>query len=148
MYKAKGTQRIGRMEKHSYPPVIARSAATWQSRGFYPLLRVDLDVNFNNAIRFTRGKKIMKNDTNKDELHSFIEKQKASSPDFAEGFDEGYRNFRIGVMLKQARLNAGMSQVEVAQKLKTHKSAISRIENHAEDVKLSTLSSYAEALGK
>lgn len=90
----------------------------------------------------------MRNDTDKDELQAFIDEQKATRPGFAEGYDEGYRNFRIGVMLKQARLNAGMSQVEVAQKLKTHKSAISRIENHAEDVKLSTLVNYAEALGK
>jgi HTH-type transcriptional regulator / antitoxin HipB len=90
----------------------------------------------------------MKNDTVKDELQAFIDEQKALHPGFAEGYDEGYKNFRIGVLLKQARLNAGMSQVEVARKLKTHKSAISRIENHAEDVKLSTLSHYAEALGK
>lgn len=90
----------------------------------------------------------MRNDTDRDELQAFIDEQKATRPGFAEGYDEGYRNFRIGVMLKQARLNAGMSQVEVAQKLKTHKSAISRIENHAEDVKLSTLVNYAEALGK
>jgi len=90
----------------------------------------------------------MSNDRNRDELQAFIDEQKATRPGFAEGYDEGYRNFRIGVMLKQARLNAGMSQVEVAEKLKTHKSAISRIENHAEDVKLSTLVNYAEALGK
>jgi len=90
----------------------------------------------------------MRNDRNRDELQAFIDEQKATRPGFAEGYDEGYRNFRIGVMLKQARLNTGMSQVEVAEKLKTHKSAISRIENHAEDVKLSTLVNYAEALGK
>ena len=90
----------------------------------------------------------MRNDRNIDELQVFIDEQKATNPGFAEGYDEGYRNFRIGVMLKQARLNTGMSQVEVAKKLKTHKSAISRIENHAEDVKLSTLVNYAEALGK
>lgn len=48
----------------------------------------------------------------------------------------------------QARISAGMSQVEIAEKLRTHMSAISRIENHAEDVKLSALTRYAEALGK
>jgi hypothetical protein len=32
--------------------------------------------------------------------------------------------------------------------LKTKKSAISRIENHAEDIKLSTLDRFAQALGK
>ena len=36
----------------------------------------------------------------------------------------------------------------VAQKLNTKKSAISRIENHAEDVRLSTLGKYAKVLGK
>ncbi|WP_076792499.1 helix-turn-helix domain-containing protein [Chlorobium sp. KB01] len=83
-----------------------------------------------------------------DELQVFIEEQKELCPGFAEGYDEGYKHFRIGVMLKQARTNAGLTQVALAEKLKTHKSAISRIENHAEDIKLSTLSHYAEALGK
>jgi len=41
-----------------------------------------------------------------------------------------------------------MTQEEVAKKLRTKKSAISRIENHAEDIRLSTLNRYAEALGK
>ncbi len=50
--------------------------------------------------------------------------------------------------MKQARLEAGFTQEEVAKKLKTKKSAISRIENHAEDIRLSTLVNYAQALGK
>ena len=41
------------------------------------------------------------------------------------------------VMLKQARLEAGLTQEQVAEKLHTKKSAISRIENHAEDIRLS-----------
>ncbi|MEK6756485.1 MAG: helix-turn-helix domain-containing protein, partial [Bacteroidota bacterium] len=36
----------------------------------------------------------------------------------------------------------------IAKKLRTKKSAISRIENHAEDIRLSTLGKYAKALGK
>lgn len=83
-----------------------------------------------------------------DELQEFIDEQKATDPEFAASFDEGYKNFKIGVLLKQARTDAGMTQDEIALKLKTHKSAISRIENHAEDIRLSTLSHYAEALGK
>jgi HTH-type transcriptional regulator / antitoxin HipB len=90
----------------------------------------------------------MKSEETIDELQAFIDEQKALHPGFAEGYDEGYRHFRIGVMLKQARINAGLTQIDVAEKLKTHKSAISRIENHAEDIKLSTLTHYAEALGK
>lgn len=41
-----------------------------------------------------------------------------------------------------------MTQDDVAQKLGTKKSAISRIENHAEDIRLSTLHRYAKAIGK
>lgn len=83
-----------------------------------------------------------------DDLTACIEEQKASDRGFADGVNPGGAGFRIGAMLKQVRLEAGMSQVEVAGKLNTHKSAISRMENHAEDVKLSTLTHYAEALGK
>ncbi len=43
---------------------------------------------------------------------------------------------------------AGLSQEELANRLKTKKTAISRIENHAEDIKLSTLEKVAAALGK
>jgi DNA-binding XRE family transcriptional regulator len=82
------------------------------------------------------------------DVDRFIEKQKKADPKFAEGFDEGYVQFKIGVLLKTAREQAGFTQDQIAQKLKTNKSAISRIENHSEDIRLSTLSKYAKALGK
>ena len=51
-------------------------------------------------------------------------------------------------MLRQARETARLTQEELARRLKTKKTAISRIENHAEDIKLSTLERVAAALGK
>jgi len=51
-------------------------------------------------------------------------------------------------MLSRAREEATLTQEELARQLKTKKTAISRIENHAEDIKLSTLERVAEALGK
>lgn len=51
-------------------------------------------------------------------------------------------------MLRDAREQAGITQEMIAKKLRTKKSAISRIENHAEDIRLSTLDKYARALGK
>ncbi|MEX2633684.1 MAG: helix-turn-helix transcriptional regulator [Balneolales bacterium] len=84
----------------------------------------------------------------KDDLERFIEQKKATSPEFAENFEEGYLNFKIGVILRQAREEMGATQEQVAKKLKTTKSVISRMENHAEDIRLSTLSKYAKALGK
>jgi len=83
-----------------------------------------------------------------DDLEKYIEKRKKKSPEFAQSYEEGYEQFKIGVLLKQARLNAGLTQEQVANKLKTRKSAISRIENHAEDIRLSTLINYAQAIGK
>ena len=51
-------------------------------------------------------------------------------------------------MLRQAREDAGLTQEELAVRISTKKTAISRIENHAEDMKLSTLEKFANALGK
>ncbi len=83
-----------------------------------------------------------------DDLEKYIKERKANSKDFANNFEEGYDNFRIGYLLKQARKNAGVTQEELANKLKTKKSAISRIEKHAEDIRLSTLKNYLSALNK
>jgi DNA-binding XRE family transcriptional regulator len=82
------------------------------------------------------------------DLQKYISKRKRRDPEFAEAFESGYSNFKVGVLLKQAREKVGMTQDEIAQKLKTKKSAISRIENHAEDIRLSTIEKYAKALGK
>ncbi|MBM9538820.1 helix-turn-helix domain-containing protein [Desulfobulbus alkaliphilus] len=81
-------------------------------------------------------------------LKSYIAKRKSSDPVFAKSFESGYKEFKIGVMLKVAREEAGLTQEQLAQKLNTKKTAISRIENHAEDIKLSTLEKFAQALGK
>jgi DNA-binding XRE family transcriptional regulator len=82
------------------------------------------------------------------DLKKYISKRKLTNPGFEENFDEGYENFRIGVMLKQARFAAGLTQNDVANAIGTRKAAISRLENHVQDVKLSTVEKYAKALGK
>ena len=82
------------------------------------------------------------------DLGKYVKKRKARDSEFAKGYESGYEQFKIGVMLKQARLEAGMTQEELAKRLNTKKTAISRIENHAEDIKLSTLENFARALGK
>jgi ribosome-binding protein aMBF1 (putative translation factor) len=81
-------------------------------------------------------------------LKTYISERKARDPKFAENFDIGYQEFKIGVVLKIAREEAGLTQEQLAKKLNTKKSAISRIENHAEDIKISTLEKFAQALGK
>lgn len=82
------------------------------------------------------------------DLKKYIEKRKKTDRDFSLNFDKGYQAFKIGLLLKEAREAAGITQDELAKRLKTKKSAISRIENHVEDMKLSTLEKIATSLGK
>jgi ribosome-binding protein aMBF1 (putative translation factor) len=82
------------------------------------------------------------------DLKKYVAKRKESDEEFALNFNENYQVFKIGVMLKEAREAAGITQDELATRLCTKKSAISRMENHAEDVKLSTLEKFASSLGK
>lgn len=82
------------------------------------------------------------------DLKKYIKERKKRDKEFADGFEEGYEQFKIGVMLRQAREAAGLTQEELAHRLKTKKTAISRIENHAEDSKLSILERTAITLGK
>jgi hypothetical protein len=49
---------------------------------------------------------------------------------------------------KREGLEAGINQEEVARRLETRSTVISRIENHVEDIKLSTSERVAGALGK
>ncbi len=81
------------------------------------------------------------------DLKTYISRRRIEDPEFDEGFEEGFQSFKIGVLLRQAREASGMTQAEMAERLHTKKSAISRIENHAEDIRLSTLEKFASALG-
>ena len=82
------------------------------------------------------------------EVDRYIQKRSKKDKDFSKDFDSGYENFKIGVILKQARLESGMTQEDIAAKLGTKKTAISRMENHAENVRLSTIEKYVSAIGK
>ena len=81
------------------------------------------------------------------DVKRYVQDRAKRDTKFAENYDIGYADFKIGVILRQAREAAGLTQDEVARKLKTRKSAISRIENHADDVRLSTIRRYAKAVG-
>jgi len=59
-------------------------------------------------------------------------------------FDKGFENFKIGVMLQQARLKKGMTQEQLAKKVGTTKSYISKIENDVKEVRISSLERIVE----
>ena len=82
------------------------------------------------------------------DLKKYISERKKRDTKFAEDFEIGYEQFKLGELLRQAREKAGLTQEELAKRMNTKKSAISRIENHAEDIKLSTLEKFAQAIGK
>lgn len=82
------------------------------------------------------------------DLQEYIKNRKKMDREFAESYDSGYEEFKIGVILREARRESGLTQEELARRIRTTKSAISRIENHAEDIKLSTIEKVAKALGK
>ncbi len=82
------------------------------------------------------------------DLKKYIETRKKKDPEFASGYDSGYEEFKIGLLIKDLRLKEGMTQQELAEKLHTKKSVISRMENHSEDIRLSTLHKVAEVFGK
>ena len=82
------------------------------------------------------------------DLQKYIKQRQSVDAEFAAHYEDGYQSFKFGEALKTARQEAGMTQSELADMLDTKKSAISRIENHSEDVKLSTLEKFASALGK
>lgn len=56
-----------------------------------------------------------------------------------DALENGYENFKLGALLHEARLKKGMTQAELAEKVGTTKSYISKIENNVKEVRLSTL---------
>jgi len=49
-----------------------------------------------------------------DDLEKYISKRKRIDKILAKEFEVGYENFKIGVLLKKAREEAGISQEELA----------------------------------
>jgi DNA-binding XRE family transcriptional regulator len=54
-------------------------------------------------------------------------------------FEEEFETFKIGVLIQEARKRQHLTQEELADKVGTTKNYISRIENNASDIRLSTL---------
>jgi DNA-binding XRE family transcriptional regulator len=59
--------------------------------------------------------------------------------DTREKYEQEFESFKLGVMLQELRKEKGMTQEELALKCGTTKTYISRIENNASDIRLSTL---------
>jgi DNA-binding XRE family transcriptional regulator len=56
-----------------------------------------------------------------------------------EELEAGYEAFKLGFLIQQARFTRGMTQAQLAEKVGTTKSSISKIENNTKEVRISTL---------
>ena len=61
-----------------------------------------------------------------------------------EDLEAGYAIFKLGAMIHEARLEKGLTQEELADKVGTTKSYISKIENDVKEVRFSTLQKIVE----
>jgi ribosome-binding protein aMBF1 (putative translation factor) len=61
-----------------------------------------------------------------------------------DALDAGYDNFKIGAMIHEARIDKGLTQQELADRVGTTKSYISKIENNVKEVRFSTLQKIVE----
>lgn len=85
----------------------------------------------------------MKTKKNKTKLISFEEHLdneygKRGTPT-RDKFEQEFEAFKLGVILQELRKEKGLTQEQLAEKCGTTKSYISRIENDASDIRLSTL---------
>ncbi len=54
-------------------------------------------------------------------------------------YESEFEAFKIGVLIRKARMKANMTQEELAEKAGTKRTYISRIEHDSSDIRLSTL---------
>lgn len=89
----------------------------------------------------------MKNTTKFEDL--LVDKYGAKGTPSRDKFDADSLAFRLGVMLKEARKAAKLTQEELAERTGTKKSYISRIERGLSDIQISTYYKLIEiGLGK
>ena len=65
-----------------------------------------------------------------------------------EEFDKETEAFCLAQTLKEERLRAGLTQEQLAEKIGTKKTYISRLENGKSDIQLNTLFRIFEGLGR
>ena len=61
------------------------------------------------------------------DLKKYIDKRKLHDSEFNKDYESGYQEFKIGAILRLAREEAGLTQEQLAEKLHTKKTAISRM---------------------
>jgi ribosome-binding protein aMBF1 (putative translation factor) len=82
------------------------------------------------------------------DIEDYIQNRMERDLEYSRDYETGYEGFKIGLIIKELRLRSGLTQEELAGKMRVKKGAISRMENSAADVRLSSLMKAAEICGK
>ena len=82
------------------------------------------------------------------DVDRMIRERAALSPGFERLVDQELAELRVGLVIKGLRQEKGITQEELARRLRTTKSAVSRLENRSGGARLETLEKVAQALGK
>lgn len=87
----------------------------------------------------------MKPKSNLKSLDQFVKEQYGDTgTKKREKFETGYAEFKLGFLIQQARLEQGLTQEQLAEKVGTNKGYISKVENNIKDVRISTLQKIVE----
>jgi len=81
------------------------------------------------------------------ETEQYIEERAQRDPEFKAAWEAGEPAFRLRQALIEARIVAGLTQAELADRLASHQSAIARIEAGRVKPSFEILMRYAKALG-
>ena len=82
------------------------------------------------------------------DLDALEKKLRNSIKDFDKKYSFAKTRLELAIQIAEEREKAGISQKELANKLNTTQSVISRIENGKQNISLDMLQRIAEALGK
>ncbi len=77
----------------------------------------------------------------------FYAEECAKDPGMEARVDVLVEELRLQAKLYEARKAAGLTQKQVAERMNVNRSFVSKLENHPQDMKLSTFQRYAKAVG-
>lgn len=71
-----------------------------------------------------------------------------TSPDYRAGFEEGVAEFNLATALDEVRQERHLTKAELARRMGREHAFVSRHLNHLQNLKLGTLATFLESLGK
>lgn len=83
-----------------------------------------------------------------DDLDRYINEREDREPGFRQAVEDEFESYKLNLVLRQLRTESGLTLQELADRIGSKRSTLSRMENHAEDVRFSTIQRIAKACGK